>query len=67
MGGNNNAASSGVLKSVNRVIEEMQERQSESEDSAKQADIPTDPQLDVLKKILAEVRKDGSGASNPGQ
>jgi large conductance mechanosensitive channel len=56
-----------LLKSVNRVIEEMQERQSESEDSAKQADIPTDPQLDVLKKILAEVRKDGSGASNPGQ
>ena len=46
-----------LLKSVNRVMDEMQELQGQSEDSSKQDDIPTDPQLDVLKKILAEMRK----------
>lgn len=45
-----------LLKTVNRVIDEMQELQGEAEDSAKQENIPTDPQLDVLKKILAEMR-----------
>lgn len=45
-----------LLKSVNRVLDEMQEKQGLSEDSAKQDDIPTDPQLDVLKKILAELK-----------
>jgi large conductance mechanosensitive channel len=45
-----------LLKTVNRVIDEMQEKQGLSEDSASQDDIPTDPQLDVLKKILAELR-----------
>ncbi|NNC60241.1 MAG: large conductance mechanosensitive channel protein MscL [Erythrobacter sp.] len=45
-----------LLRTVNRVLDEMQEKQGASEDSAKQDDIPTDPQLDVLKKILAEMR-----------
>ncbi|UAB77576.1 large conductance mechanosensitive channel protein MscL [Erythrobacter sp. SCSIO 43205] len=56
-----------LLKTVNRVIDEMQEKQGESEDSTKQEDIPTDPQLDVLKKILAEMRGEGTGgAPNSG-
>ena len=46
-----------LLKSVNKVLDEMQDLQGQSEDSSKQPDIPTDPQLDVLKKILAEMRK----------
>lgn len=56
-----------LLRTVNRVMDEMQERQGESEDSAQQEDIPTDPQLDVLKKILAELRGPGGteGAKNP--
>lgn len=45
-----------LLKSVNRVLDEMQEKQRASEDSSKQDDIPTDPQLDVLKKILKEMQ-----------
>ena len=45
-----------LLKTVNRVLDEMQSKQGEAEDSAKQEDIPTDPQLDVLKKILKEMR-----------
>lgn len=49
-----------LLKTVNKVMDEMQERAGLAEDSAKQEDIPTDPQLDVLKKILAELR-DGKG------
>lgn len=54
-----------LLKTVNRVLDEMQERAGESEDSTKQEDIPTDPQLDVLKKILAEMRGSGSVAPGP--
>lgn len=53
-----------LLKTVNRVIDEMQEKQGQSTDSAKQADIPTDPQLDVLKKILAELRGARGGAAS---
>ncbi|MDC0886324.1 large conductance mechanosensitive channel protein MscL [Altererythrobacter sp.] len=45
-----------LLKTVNRVVDEMQDLQGQSEDSSQQDDIPTDPQLDVLKKILAEMR-----------
>jgi large conductance mechanosensitive channel len=45
-----------LLKSVNRILEEMQEKQKQVEDSSKSADVPTDPQLDVLKQILAELR-----------
>ena len=45
-----------LLRTVNRVLDEMQEKQKEAEDSSQEADIPTDPQLDVLKQILAEMR-----------
>lgn len=44
------------LKSVNRVIDEMGDLSGQTEDSSKSEEIPTDPQLDVLKKILAEMR-----------
>lgn len=44
------------LKSVNRVIDEMGDLSGQAEDSSKTDEIPTDPQLDVLKKILAELR-----------
>lgn len=46
-----------LLKTVNRVLDEMQERQKSTEDSSKSAEVPTDPQLDVLKQILAELKK----------
>ncbi len=55
-----------LLKTVNRVLDEMQEKQGEAEDSTKQDEIPTDPQLDVLKKILAEMRGEG-GATQPSE
>ena len=45
-----------LVKTVNRVLDEMQEKQKEAEDSSKSDEIPTDPQLDVLKEILAELR-----------
>ncbi|RDC59518.1 Large-conductance mechanosensitive channel [Alteripontixanthobacter maritimus] len=47
-----------LLKSVNRVLDEIQEKQAQTEDSSKSDEVPTDPQLDVLKKILAELRAD---------
>ena len=45
-----------LLKGVNRALEEMQRKQVEAEDTASTPDVPTDPQLDVLKKILAELQ-----------
>ena len=50
-----------LVRSVNRVTEEMQKKQTETEDSSKSDEVPTDPQLDVLKKILAELRAGGEG------
>lgn len=50
-----------LLKGVNRVLEEMQRQAVEAEDTADTPNIPTDPQLDVLKKILAELKaRDGA-------
>lgn len=45
-----------MVRGVNRVTEEMQRKQAEVEDSSKSDEVPTDPQLDVLKKILAELK-----------
>lgn len=50
-----------LVRSVNKVTEEMQRKQMETEDSSQSDEVPTDPQLDVLKKILAELRH-GDGA-----
>ncbi|MFB0613136.1 large conductance mechanosensitive channel protein MscL [Aurantiacibacter poecillastricola] len=49
-----------LLRTVNRVLDEMKEKQKQAEDSSQEGDIPTDPQLDVLKEILGELKKDGS-------
>ena len=46
-----------LLRGINRMMDEMQERAKQAEDSSQEADIPTDPQLDVLKEILSEMRK----------
>ena len=45
-----------LIKSVNRVLDEMQEKQKATEDSSTSDEIPTDPQLDVLKAILKELK-----------
>ena len=45
-----------LVRSVNRVTEEMQRKAAETEDSSASNDVPTNPELDVLKKILAELR-----------
>ncbi|WP_279350225.1 large conductance mechanosensitive channel protein MscL [Erythrobacter litoralis] len=47
-----------LVRSVNRVTEEMQRKAAETEDSATNDDVPTNPELDVLKKILAELKQD---------
>ena len=53
-----------LVRSVNRVTEEMQRKAAETEDSATSDDVPTNPELDVLKKILAELRSDRDGPSS---
>ena len=45
-----------LLRTVNRLLDEMQEKQKQADDSSAENEIPTDPQLDVLKQILAEMR-----------
>ena len=51
-----------LVRGVNRVTEEMQRKQAEVEDSSQSDEVPTDPQLDVLKKILAELKAERGGA-----
>ncbi|WP_137681423.1 large conductance mechanosensitive channel protein MscL [Aurantiacibacter suaedae] len=45
-----------LLRTVNRVLDEMQSKAVEAENTEASAELPTDPQLDVLKQILAEMR-----------
>jgi large conductance mechanosensitive channel len=54
-----------LIKAVNRLLEEMQRKQREAEDSAQDPEVPTDPQLDVLKQILAELRQRETKAGGP--
>lgn len=51
-----------LVRGVNRAIDEVQAQAEQTEDSSQNPDVPTDPQLDVLKKILAELKK-GEGAA----
>ena len=53
-----------LVRGVNRVTEEMQRKQIETEDSSKNPEVPTDPQLDVLKKILAELKSEKADTSS---
>ena len=46
-----------LIKAVNRLLDEMQRKQKEADDSGTDPDVPTDPQLDVLKQILTELRQ----------
>ena len=46
-----------LLKTANRVLDEMQEKRKATEDSSTSAEVPTDPQLDVLNRILAELQR----------
>ena len=55
-----------LVRSVNKITEDMQRKAAATEDSSKNADVPTNPELDVLKKILAELRKDGGAALGQG-
>ena len=46
-----------LVRGVNKVSDEIKAKQAQTEDSSTSDEVPTDPQLDVLKKILAELRK----------
>lgn len=54
-----------LVRSVNQVTEEMQKKQAQTEDSSQTDDVPTNPELDVLKKILTELKAE-RGASGGG-
>lgn len=46
-----------LLKVINRVLDAIEEEKKQVENSSENDKIPTDPQLDVLRQILAEMRK----------
>lgn len=46
-----------LLRSVNRVIERLEREKKEAASTAAEAEVATDPQLDTLKEILAELRR----------
>jgi large conductance mechanosensitive channel len=53
-----------LVRTINRVLEEMQAKQKATQDSSKNDEVPTDPQLDVLKQILAELKgREGRASS----
>ncbi|HKT86754.1 MAG TPA: large conductance mechanosensitive channel protein MscL [Novosphingobium sp.] len=45
-----------LVRSVNRMIDAV-EREKKRTDTAENPEVPADPQLDILKQILAELRR----------
>ena len=50
-----------IIRSVNKAMDEVHDLQKQTDDTAASPEVPTDPQLDVLKEILAELKR-GDGA-----
>jgi large conductance mechanosensitive channel len=46
-----------LLRSVNKVIDKLEREKKEAAASEAKPEVPTDPQLDTLKEILAELRR----------
>lgn len=45
-----------LVKSVNSVLDAIEEEKKQTEDTSKSETVPTDPQLDVLRDIRAELK-----------
>ncbi|TYC92976.1 large conductance mechanosensitive channel protein MscL [Novosphingobium sp. BW1] len=48
-----------LVRTINKVIDEMEAKKKEAEVTAEAPAVPTDPQLDTLREILEELRKSG--------
>jgi large conductance mechanosensitive channel len=46
-----------IVRTANRVIDAMEEEKKKAADTSADPAVPTDPQLDALNAILAELRK----------
>lgn len=46
-----------LLRSVNRIVDELEQKKKDEESTADAPAVPTDPQLDTLREILSELRK----------
>jgi len=49
-----------LLRSVNTLIDRLEQEKKAAAATATAEQLPTDPQLDVLKEILEQLKKDGS-------
>ena len=47
-----------LLKAVNRVLDSIEEEKKQAQNTSESEKVPTDPQLDVLREILAELQSD---------
>ncbi|MBD3728854.1 MAG: large conductance mechanosensitive channel protein MscL [Sphingomonadales bacterium] len=54
-----------LAKVVNEILDKIEEERKNTEDSSASDTVPTDPQLDVLKQILAEMRAGRAGVARP--
>ncbi len=50
-----------IVRSANKVIEEVEQEKAAVEESAATPEVPTDPQLDVLKQILSQLKGEKTG------
>ena len=46
-----------LVRSINRLIDRVEREKKEAESTAATPEVPTDPQLDVLRQILGELRR----------
>jgi large conductance mechanosensitive channel protein len=46
-----------LVRSVNRIVDELEEKKKKADSTAETPAVPTDPQLDTLREILVELRK----------
>ena len=46
-----------LIRSVNKVVDEVHSLESKGGETSENPEVPTDPQLDILKEILAELKR----------
>ncbi len=51
-----------IVRMANRIMDSAEEKKKEAENTSDVQEVATDPQLDVLKEILAELKQDGRAA-----
>nr|WP_205763493.1 large conductance mechanosensitive channel protein MscL [Pseudopontixanthobacter vadosimaris] len=51
-----------IVRMANRIMDSAEEKKKEAENTSDVQEVATDPQLDVLNEILAQLKQDGRAA-----